>query len=117
MVRVIADPPVPLREKARMNDSGFPVWGIFGKSVSSNRIKINQAGKLVAVWEEKQKGDGGNYAYEDSKIFTGKNNATLFYYASSKLTTIAGTFRVNHDLSKYFDTGVTCIHSPDLYGK
>lgn len=65
-VKLIADPPIPLREISRFNDSDVPVWGIFGKSISTNRIKINQLGKILVVWKHDNpiKGDGGNFAWE-----------------------------------------------------
>jgi hypothetical protein len=54
---------IPLREWSRSNAKGFPVWGIFGKSIVKNRI-IAKLDKLLVVWKDPIKGDGGKYAYE-----------------------------------------------------
>lgn len=52
----------PLREIANTNVKGFPVWGIYGKAVTSSRI-IAKKGKVLEVVGGPIKGDGGDYAW------------------------------------------------------
>ena len=61
-VEVIKDR-VPLREIAGFNDNGFPVWGIYGKSDVDARI-VAKVGKLLCVWANTIKGDGGDFAFK-----------------------------------------------------
>ncbi len=69
---MVGDQNAPLREVAAYNAKGVPVWGIFGKSNTSERIiaKANLTPpKELCAWPDAIKGDGGNYAY---RLYSGQ---------------------------------------------
>ena len=80
----------PLREIAGYNAKGFPVWGIYGKSIWVNRI-IPNPGQEICVFPDIIKGDGADYAW---KVYTAQRvggqelPGTFYLYVLDRLVVL-----------------------------
>lgn len=76
IIVVVAEDKVPLREITGSNRSGYPIFGIYGKSDVSKRV-IAKKGKNLKAYPGLVRGDGGKNAYRllRSQIVDGKDLA------------------------------------------